>query len=146
MGDEALTNGSGKAGVLICDDNDAVRTLLGMVVDRSLTLRVVGEAADGNAAVVEATRLQPDVITLDLAMPIRSGLDVLPELRLVAPDARIVVFSGFASATVADEVLLLGASSYLEKGASPDLIVATIEGALAAGNGVVPAPAPTALA
>ena len=60
-------------------------------------MRVVGEAADGNEAIVEAIRLQPDVILLDLAMPNRSGLEALPELRRVAPNAQIVVFSGFAS-------------------------------------------------
>jgi len=99
-------------------------------------MRVVGEASDGNNAVVEATRLQPDVILLDLAMPIRSGLEALPELRQVAPDARIIVFSGFARAIVADEVMALGAAGYLEKGTDPGTIVATIEQALVNTNGV----------
>ena len=105
--------------MLICDDNDAMRTLLRVIVDTSPGLRVVGEAADGNEAVAEATRLQPDVILLDLAMPNRSGLDALPELRQVAPEARIIVFSGFAGTIVAEQVLALGAASYLEKGRTP---------------------------
>ena len=116
--------------MLICDDNDALRALLRVIIDTGRSMRVVGEAADGNVAILEAARLQPNVILLDLAMPIRSGLDALPELRLAAPDAQIIVFSGFSSATVADEVLTLGAASYLEKGASPETIVATIEQAL----------------
>ena len=89
-------------------------------------LRVAGEAADGDEAIVEAIALQPDVILLDLAMPKRSGLEALPELRRVAPDARIVVLSGFESANVAEEVLALGAASYVEKGADADAIVAAI--------------------
>ena len=64
-------------------------------------------------------------------MPSRSGLEAIPELRRVAPGAQIVVFSGFASASVAEQVLALGAASYLEKGADPEAIVATIEEALA---------------
>lgn len=120
--------------MLICDDNDAMRSLLSAVVGSSLGLRVVGEAADGHDAVVRATRLQPDVILLDLAMPIRSGFEALPELREVAPDARIIVISGFARSIVADEVIALGAAGYLEKGADPDTIVATIEQALAKPN------------
>ncbi len=101
---------------------------------------MVGEASNGNQAVVEATRLQPDVILLDLAMPIRSGLDALPELRQVAPAARVIVYSGFASGIVADEVLALGAAGYLEKGAHPDTIVATIEQSLVSANALTPSP------
>lgn len=126
--------GGPKAGVLICDDNTAMRTLLRVIVGASPSLQVVGEAADGNEAIVEATRLQPRVIVLDLAMPNRSGLEALPELRAVAPDAQIVVFSGFAGTAVADQVIGLGAASYLEKGAHPDTIVATIEEAAANGR------------
>ena len=130
MGGRALTNGAGAARVLICDDNDALRALLTVIVDTGLGMRVVGEAADGNEAVAMATQLQPDVILLDLAMPNLSGLEALPELRRVAPDGQIVVFSGLAGTTVAEQALALGAAVYLEKGAHPDTIVATIEQAL----------------
>ncbi len=118
------------ATVLLCDDNAAMRVLLGVVIDAAVGIRVAGEAADGDEAVLEATRLQPDVILLDLAMPNRSGLEALPDLRRVAPDAQIVVLSGFAEATVAGEVIALGARSYLQKGADPDAIVAAIQSAL----------------
>ena len=128
--------------MLICDDNKSMRALLGAVVGTSSGLRVIGEACDGNDAVAQATLLQPDVILLDLAMPVRSGLEALPELRRVAPDARIIVFSGFAGTIVAEEVIALGAAAYLEKGADPDVIVATIEQALARTNGL-PSPVPT---
>ena len=131
MSNGSTADGNTPAGVLICDDNDAIRKLLGSIVSTSLGLRVVGEAADGNEAIVEAIRLKPDVILLDLAMPKRSGLEALPELRRHVPDARIIVLSGFASANVAEEVAALGATSYLEKGANPAEIVATIEQALA---------------
>ena len=131
-----LTNGAAAAGVLICDDNEAVRALVGIIVDRALGLTVVGEAADGDEAIVEATRLQPDVIILDLAMPRLSGLEAIPVLRRIAPGAQIIVFSGFASASVGAQALALGAVSYLEKGANPDLIVATIEQALADAAGL----------
>ena len=117
--------------VLICDDNAAMRVLLSVIVDTARGLRVAGEAGDGDEAVLEATRLQPDVIRLDLAMPNRSGLEALPDLRRVAPDAQIVVLSGFASATVAEEVLALGARTYLQKGEDPDTIIATIQSAAA---------------
>ena len=128
------------ARVLICDDNAAMRTLLAVVVESSPALCVAGEAGDGDEAVAEARRHQPDVILLDLAMPRRSGLEALPELRSVAPDARIIVLSGFAAATVADQILELGAAAYLEKGTHPNAIVAAIEHAVSETRDMATAP------
>lgn len=108
-----------------------MRSLLGVIVGSSPKLRVIGEAANGNEAVAQTKRLRPDVIVLDLAMPVCSGLEALPELRRVAPDARVVVYSGFADGIATEEVIVLGAAAYLEKGAPPEATVATIEGVLA---------------
>jgi DNA-binding NarL/FixJ family response regulator len=127
MGDEAMHSQRATIGVLICDDNEGMRRLLRVVFERRPSLRVLGEAADGNGAIREAERLQPDVILLDLAMPGRTGLEVLPELRQVAPKAKIIVFSGFSTASVAEEAIDLGALRYLTKGADPDAINDAIE-------------------
>ena len=113
--------------VLICDDNAAMRTLLRAVLDLAPAMCVVGEAADGEAAIREASRLQPDVILLDLAMPVLSGLEALPRLREISPTVKIVVLAGFSTATVIDDVRARGADGYLEKGASPETIIAAIE-------------------
>jgi DNA-binding NarL/FixJ family response regulator len=113
--------------VLICDDNAAMRSLLHAIVDVADGMRVVGEAPDGEAAIGQATRLQPDVILLDLAMPVLSGLDALPRLRRTATAAKIIVLSGFSTATAAAQSLALGADTYLEKGADPDTIINAIE-------------------
>src|SRR6266446_10900100 len=88
--------------VLLCDDSEAMRALLRVVIGLEPSLHLAGEAVDGHDAIREATRLQPDVILLDLAMPRRTGLEVLPELRVVAPDAKIIVFSGFSTASAGD--------------------------------------------
>lgn len=128
---DASTTEDGDVRVLICDDNVAMRELLAVIVDLEPGLCVVGAAGDGNEVVLEATRLQPDVILLDLAMPNRSGLEALPDLRSIVPDAKIIVLSGFATRAVGETVLSLGAARYLEKGSSPDTIVATIHGAVA---------------
>ncbi|HVC88861.1 MAG TPA: response regulator transcription factor [Gaiellaceae bacterium] len=116
----------GAISILVCDDNAAVREMLCIILDESEGLRVVGQATDGNEAVAEATRLQPDVIVLDLAMPRRSGLDALPELIQAAPDAKVVVLTGFAGSAVAESVFALGAARLIEKGTTPSAIVATI--------------------
>jgi DNA-binding NarL/FixJ family response regulator len=120
--------------VLICDDDPTVRGMLRSVLELRPSLRAVGEARDGNEAVAEAARLQPDVILLDLAMPLRTGLESLAELRRVAPRAKVIVFSGFSMASVAEEVIGLGAVLYLSKGADPDAINDAIEQAAADPN------------
>jgi DNA-binding NarL/FixJ family response regulator len=76
---------------------------------------------------VPCLRLQPDVILLDLAMPHRTGLGALPELVQVAPQAKIIVLSSLAKASVGEAVIELGAALYLEKGVSPDEINDAIE-------------------
>ena len=99
---------------------------------------MVGEARDGDEAVAEAKRLQPDVILLDLSMPHRTGFDALPEIVQAAPAAQVIVLSGFAASTIAAEVLALGAARFIEKGVDPDVIVAAIE-AVAAQRATAPA-------
>jgi DNA-binding NarL/FixJ family response regulator len=117
--------------VLICDDHAAMRKMLCAVVELIPDTRVVGEAADGEIAIREAARLQPDVILLDLAMPVLSGLDALPRLRQTAVAAKIIVLAGFSTATVAAEVLSHGADRYVEKGAGVDALIAIIEAVVA---------------
>lgn len=118
---------SGSVGVLICDDVASIRTLLEVVIDSHEGLRVVGQAENGEEAIAEAHRLQPDVILLDLSMPVLTGLDALPEIKRLAPGAKVIVLSGFAAAMIADDVVAHGADRFLEKGAHPDVITALIE-------------------
>ncbi len=115
--------------VLICDDARLLRRMLRAVIDRrerrhegEPALRVVGEACDGDEAIREAARLQPDVILLDLAMPNRTGFEALPEIKRVAPSAKVIVLSSFDASLVAKDVLATGADRYLEKGADPKTI------------------------
>lgn len=115
--ESAPSNGS--ISVLICDDDEETGS--------GRSLEVVGEARDGNEAISEAQRLQPDVILLDLSMPHRTGLEALPEIKEVAPAAGVIVFSGFDSSTMASEVLSRGADRYLEKGARPSEITTAIQ-------------------
>src|ERR1700674_2286092 len=131
MSNGANTSPEASVGVLICDDNEAIRQLLRAVVDSRPSLHAVGEAADGHEAISAAAQRQPNVILLDLAMPRRTGLDAIVELGRVAPTARIIVFTGFSMASVGEDVLGLGAVSFLTKGADPEVINDAIEEAAA---------------
>jgi DNA-binding NarL/FixJ family response regulator len=132
MSDSSGVSDDAAIGVLICDNSDALRVLLSIVIDLRPGLRVVGEARDGDEAVSEAKRLQPDVILLDLSMPRRTGLDALPEIKQVAPAAQIIVLSGFAASLIENDVLELGAARFIEKGVDPDVITTAIEEVAAA--------------
>jgi two-component system invasion response regulator UvrY len=129
----ASTNGR-TIGVLICDDVDEMRMLLSVVVGLRPGLRVLGEARDGNEAISEAKRLQPDVILLDLSMPRKTGFDALPEIKQVAPAAQVIVLSGFVASTIAADVLARGAARFIEKGADPEVIFTAIEEVAAEGT------------
>lgn len=113
-------------GVLICDDSDAIRFLLTVMITRETDLRFVGKARNGREAIDEATRLQPDVILLDLSMPVMTGLAALPAVRAAAPNAHIVAFTGLSGSVVKDAVMAAGADQFLEKSVHPESIVACI--------------------
>ncbi|MGH3029929.1 MAG: response regulator [Gaiellaceae bacterium] len=112
--------------VLLCDDCAPVRELVRLVLELE-GIEVVGEAGDGGAAIEEAGRCQPDVVLLDLSMPAMDGLEALPEIRRVAPQAKVVVLSGFDNPVIVERALELGAVRYVEKGGRPEEIVAAVE-------------------
>ena len=107
--------------LLIADDYEDMRALLRVQLDRLDKFEVVGEAADGAQAVRMATELQPDVVLLDLAMPVMDGLQALERIREAVEGVRIIALSGFAESAMADRVLAAGASRYVEKGVNMDL-------------------------
>ena len=113
--------------VLLVDDHELLRAGLRSRLETEKSITIVGEADSAERAVLMARSLQPDVILLDLAMPRRTGLEVLPELRVKAPDAKIIVFSGFSTASVSEGAIDLGAIRYLTKGADPEVINDAIE-------------------
>jgi DNA-binding NarL/FixJ family response regulator len=109
--------------VLVVDDAANLRELLILLLEVEDDFEVVGSAADGRQAIDAAKLLKPDVVLLDLAMPVMDGLQALPELRAHLPNARIVIFSGFEHEALADEALLAGADAYIEKGTSVTQLV-----------------------
>ena len=102
--------------VYIADDVEAIRSLWRFFLEEDPTIEVVGEAADGTAALAGVEATKPDVLLLDLAMPERDGLEVIPVVRTASPGTAIVVASGFSGARLAPLALELGATSYFEKG------------------------------
>lgn len=124
--------------VVIVDDTADLRELLRLALVRG-GMRVVGEAGDGLAG-IEAVRIgRPDVVLLDLSMPVMDGLEALPHIRAIAPAARIIVLSGFGATQMAERALEAGADGYLQKGASLGRILDHVRD-IVAGRSINPTP------
>ena len=102
--------------VLVVDDVPDIRKLIRLTLERGGPFSVVGEAGDGAEAISEAARLQPDIVLLDLSMPVMDGLEALPEILAASPQSKVLVLSGFTAGEMSDEALKRGASAYMEKG------------------------------
>jgi DNA-binding NarL/FixJ family response regulator len=102
------------ARVLLADDHELVRRLLRRAITAQPGLELVGEAADGSEAIELARELAPDVVVLDLAMPVMDGLQVAGALRSQMPACAILVFSDQDAEQAA---LDAGADRYLGKAA-----------------------------
>lgn len=109
--------------VVLADDTPTMRLLLRRTLESSLAFEVVGEASDGGEAVALVEALQPDMVLLDMAMPVMGGLEAIPAIRKCAPGTRVVALSGFAPDRMGDEALRVGAAAYLEKQQRPEELV-----------------------
>ena len=102
--------------------------MIRLVLETSGRFEVVGEAEDGREALDRVQGTSPDLILLDISMPIMGGLEALPLLIDVSPSSRVVMLSGFEAGRLGPEALELGAAAYIEKGIKPsDLIRQLLE-------------------
>jgi DNA-binding NarL/FixJ family response regulator len=130
--------------VLIADDQEIVRTGLRMILDVQPGIEVVGEAADGRAAVELARRLRPDVCLLDIRMPAMDGIEATARLAGadVAEPLAVVIITTFDLDEYVYAALRAGARGFLLKDAGPELLAQAVHAA-AAGDALI-APAVTA--
>lgn len=104
------------ARVVIVDDTPDLRDLLRMALEGA-EFSVVAEAGNGRDGVAMVELHQPDIVLLDLSMPVMDGLEALPLMRQACPGAAIAVLSGFDAAHLTQRALDAGADGYLQKGA-----------------------------
>ena len=109
--------------VLLVDDAVQLRALLRANLELSGRFRIVAEAANGVEAVERAAEHRPDLVLLDISMPVQDGIESLPQIRDASPASKIVMLSGFDARRLAPIALERGAAAYLEKGIEPDRLV-----------------------
>ena len=123
--------------ILLVDDQQLVRTGFRMIVADEHDIEVVGEAADGRAAVEAVGRLRPDVVVMDLRMPVMDGVEATRQV-CGAPGSvsRVLVLTTFDADEYLIEALRAGASGFLLKDVSPDDFVQAIR-IIAAGDALL---------
>jgi DNA-binding NarL/FixJ family response regulator len=119
--------------VLLVDDHELFRSGLRRLLEKH-GFEVVGEAADGQAAVELAARVAPDVIVMDIYMRGASGIETTRRIRGTSPHAKVIMLTVSAEEAAVSDAVLAGACGYLLKEASPDEIVAGVRAAAAGGS------------
>jgi DNA-binding NarL/FixJ family response regulator len=117
--------------ILVVDDHQLVRAGLVALLDGADDLEVVGQAADGAAAVEVAADTTPDVVLMDLSMPIMDGVAATRALLEARPEIAVVVLTSFADQVRVAEALAAGAVGYLLKDSHPRDLLAGIRAAAA---------------
>jgi DNA-binding NarL/FixJ family response regulator len=117
--------------VLIVDDASYVRTLVSdLITQHDAGWSVAAQAADGQQAIDVAPAVNPNLVLLDLSMPVMDGLQALPELRKQIPAATIVILTGFPSDVAQQAAQRAGADGYLEKDALVASLIPRLEAIL----------------
>lgn len=114
--------------VLLADDHKMMLAGLHKLLEN--TCEIVGTASDGRALVEAAQRLEPDLIILDIAMPLLNGIDAARQIRTLCPNAKLIFLTMQTSPTYATEAFHAGASGYLLKHSAPMELPLAIEAAL----------------
>ena len=123
--------------VLVVDDHQMLREALVELLDQA-GFDVAGEAADGADAVALAKQLAPDVVLMDLRMPVMGGLDATRLIRDACPATQVVLLTAYESPAVRQQAEEAGCFAYLVKGVPPGVLRTVLYQAVAAGQELLP--------
>ena len=115
-----------KTKVVIVDDNDIMRALLRGMLRAEKEFEVVGEARNGELGVELVRRLEPQIVCMDVMMPVMTGIDALREIRKEFPGTAVVMITGNASAENVQESVQNGAAGFIVKPFNADKVLKTM--------------------
>jgi DNA-binding NarL/FixJ family response regulator len=116
--------------LFLADDHTIVRQGLAKLLDAEPDIEVVGEAENGREAVKKVKALQPDVVIMDISMPLLNGIEATRHIKKAVPQARVIILSMHAHDRYISELLRIGASGYLLKDATGRDIIQAIHAAM----------------
>jgi two-component system, chemotaxis family, chemotaxis protein CheY len=109
--------------VLIVDDNRFIRQALCELFERESDFEVCGEAENGKEAIEEAQKLRPDVIVLDLSMPVMNGFDAARVLKRLMPTVLLIMYSAFGDKVAEYQARLIGISDVVSKSENASVLI-----------------------
>ena len=112
--------------VMLVDDHEIMRDGLREILERSGDFEVVGQAGDGAAAVRAAQSLRPDVIVMDVMMPLKNGIDACREITDMLPDTRVLILTASSEEDAVMEAVAAGAIGYLQKYSGKEKLLRTV--------------------
>jgi two-component system chemotaxis response regulator CheY len=115
--------------VLIVDDLTFIKIVLRDIIEKS-GFRVVGEASNGEQAIVLYQDLRPDVVLMDITMPGMDGLTALKKIREIDPAARVIICSALGQQRLIVQAIQLGAKDFIVKPFQPERVVSALKKAL----------------
>jgi len=119
--------------VLLVDDTAAIRRSLRFFIEAETDLTICGEADNGKAAIEMVRRLHPDVVLMDLSMPVMNGLEAAREIGIIAPETHIFMLTLYAYPELVREAKKLGVRRVISKlDGDPNNVVGAIRSVLAA--------------
>lgn len=118
------------AKVLICDDAEFIRNLLRDCLSQG-GFEIVGEAVNGEDAVNKYKILKPDVVTMDIVMPVKSGIDAVKEIMGYDPKAKIIMCSALGQEILVVDAIEAGAKDFIVKPFNSDHLIKVIKKVLA---------------
>ncbi|MFN2587702.1 MAG: response regulator [Actinomycetota bacterium] len=122
--------------VLLVDDHAPIRASLRQLLELRPGYEVVGEGANGRDAVEAVARTSPDVVLMDMSMPVMNGVEATREIKRRHPDVKVLALTAFGDMSLVSASIKAGASGYLLKGGSTDELLNSLE-AVALGQGAL---------
>ena len=116
--------------IFLADDHTIVREGLAKLLEGEANLQVVGEAENGREAVGKVEELKPDIVLMDIAMPMLNGIEATRQIRKICPETKIIILSMHSHERYISELFRLGASGYLLKSAAGTDIINAIQASL----------------
>lgn len=128
-----------KIRILLADDHETVRDGLKMIIEAQSDMEVAGVASDGRMAIQQAQKLKPDLVVMDVSMPLMNGLKATARLKQVAPDIKVLALTRHTDEGYLKQLLQAGASGYVLKQSASIELLHAIRSIIAGGNYLDPA-------